>query len=290
MLDSYIAWQKQQNIRLFECGNTSWRLYRGMLVPASLKPQPIQLDPSDARKLLAESRAHLARFYTRTSTAPTEFWYVECGEYDFEKLSPKLRKNIRRAHRDSCVRRIEPNWLAEHAYPCYSAAFSRYKSGAPKSDEAFRQECLSCASGPFEFWGAFVDDSLAAFAKCVVGDDYVTMVAFKFDPRFSSTNSTYALLDTILQAYVAEQHKPVNNGARSLDHDTQMQDFVAKFGFRCIYTDLQVIYRPPLGSLIGLLYPFSSLIDCLTLPRPAAALKTLLRQEQIRRSCLQLTA
>jgi len=289
MLDTYIAWQKQHHVPLFESAGVWWWVYKGILVPASLKPQPVQVDRSAARRVLAQSGAHLARFFSRTSTGPTEFWYVECREYDLEKLSPKLRKHVRRAHRDSSVRPISATWFAENGYHCYSAAFSRHKNGRPDSQELFQQKCLECAGGPFEFWGAFVGDALAAFAKCVVGDDYVSLVMFKFDPQFSSANATYALLDTILQTYVAEQHKPVNNGSRSLSHDTNMQEFVLKFGFRCIYTDLQVIYRPPLGYLIGLLYPFSPFINRLSLPRPAAALKTLLRQEQIRRSCLQLT-
>jgi hypothetical protein len=287
-LDPYVLWQKMHQVQLFSAGGTSWRRYRDILVPASVKPEPTRLGFAEAQELLRESRAYLLRFFTRTSDTPTEFWYVLCDDYNFDKLPGKMRTKIRRAYKDCSVRKIEAAWLAENGYECYSAAFSRYKHGGPDSKDIFQKTCLSCVNGPFDFWGAFAGETLVGFAKCVFGSDYVTMVAFKIHPLYTSSRPGYALQDTILQAYVTKQGKPVNNGSRSLDHDTNMQDFVLQFGFRRVYTDLKVVYRPPLRSLVHLLYPFRSVISSLPSFRPVTHLKTLLKQEQIHRSCLQM--
>jgi hypothetical protein len=286
-LDPYVVWQNQQALPLFHAGGTWWRPYREVLVPASLKPEPTHLKPTEAQDLLRESRAYLLRFFTGTADKPTEFWYTLCDDYNFEKLPGKMRTKIRRAYKDCVVRQVQPAWLAENGYDCYLAAFSRYKGGKANSSDLFRKLYLACVDGPFEFWGAFVGDNLAAFAKCVVGRDYVAMVVFKIDPKYSTSRPAYALQDSILQAYVAKSAKPVNNGFRSLDHDTNMQDFVLQFGFRRVYTDLRVVYRPVLQSFVDLLYPFKSIIGRLSTPSRIASVKTLLRQEQIRRSCLE---
>lgn len=282
--DPYVGWQKQHDLPLFQGGGTCWRLYRNILVPASVKPEPTHVQTCEARELLRMSGAYLIRFFTRTYETPTEFWHVLCDDYNFEKLPGKMRTKIKRAYKDCAVRRIEALWLAEHGYECYAAAFSRYKGGSQESNETFRNKCLLAVGGPFEFWGAFIGETLVGFAKCVVGTDYATMVVFKIHPDYNSSRPAYALQDTILQTYVAKAGKPVNNGSRSLDHDTNMQDFVLQFGFKRIYTDLKVVYRPALRSLLGFLYPFSSVISSLPSSGRVTPLKTLLRQEQIRRS------
>jgi hypothetical protein len=286
-LDPYILWQKQHNLPLFSAGGTWWRRYRDVLIPASGKPGPTPLNPSEAQALLRESRTYLLRFFTQSSNTPTEFWHVLCDDYDFEKLPGKMRTKIRRAYKDCTVKRIQPSWLMENGYDCYLAAFSRYKGGKPASRDIFQGECARAIGGPFEFWGAFIGETLVGFAKCIVGEDYATMVVFKIHPAYTSSRPAYALQDTVLQTYVTSAGKPLNNGFRALAHDTNMQEFILQFGFRRIYTDLRVVYRPPLRSIIGMLYPFTSIVSRLPSSRPIEYLKTLLKQEQIQRSCLQ---
>jgi hypothetical protein len=289
-LDPYILWQKEHNLPLFSAGGTWWRRYRDVLIPASGKPEPTPLESSEAQALLRESRTYLLRYFTQSSDTPTEFWHVLCDDYDFEKLPGKMRTKIRRAYKDCTVREIQASWLMENGYDCYLAAFSRYKGGKPASKDVFQKECSRAVGGPFGFWGAFVGETLVGFAKCIVGRDYATMVVFKIHPDYTSSRPAYALQDTVLQSYVSNAGKPLNNGFRALAHDTNMQEFILQFGFRRIYTDLRVVYRPPLRSIISMLYPFSSMVSRLPASRPIEYLKTLLKQEQIQRSCLQVQA
>jgi hypothetical protein len=283
-MNSYIRWLKDTKQTLFEAGGTYWRPYQRALVPASLKPEPVELNAEQASGLLGKSGALFLRYFTRTSERPTTFWYTACDEYCFQKLPHKVRSQIRRAHRDCRIERVDPGWLADNGYACYTAAFSRYKNARPESKERFDDMCRGSAGGPFDFWAAFVGDHLAGFGKYVIGDDYAAGVVLKLDPRFLSSSPSSALQDTILRTYVAEQHKTVVIGFRSIVHDTNMHDFVLKFGYRRVYCDLRLVYRPSVRAFVNLFYPFRSLVDLAPDSRWSNKIGALLAQEEIRRS------
>ncbi len=285
-LDPYIRWLERENVPLFWREGVGWRLYQKVLIPASLKPAPINLCPSGARDLLCESGASLVRWHTRTFDEPCSYWCILCERYDFEGLGRKARNQIRKANRECAVRRLETEWIAANAYDCYAAAFGRYKHGRPIPRAQFESFQRSCTGGPFNFWGAFVDGRLAGFAKCVVSDDYVALAAFSFDPGYSKSLPSYALLDALLQTYVLQDRKTLGNGFLSLHHDTNMQDFLLKFGFRRAYCDLQLAYRPALGLAVKICFPFRWLIGRLPSRYPVTPIKSLLRQEEVRRSYL----
>jgi hypothetical protein len=227
----------------------------------------------------------MVRWFSRISEAPTRYWYVVCDSYDSGGLPGKMRTKVRRSYKDCTVRSVSAEWMAEQGYDCYTGAFGRYKLGRPMSRESFEATCRSCIGGPFSFFGAFIGEKLAAFAKCVVGEDYIAMISFRVDPQYNSSRPAYALLDTVLRTYVSEGRKPVGNGFQSLYHRSNMQDFLLQFGFRRVYCDLQLSYRGSLACAVKALYPFRNLIARLPLHPPIPAVASLLIQEEIRRSC-----
>jgi hypothetical protein len=284
--DPYVAWLSDHHIPLFHRGTVSWRLYRNALVPASLRPAPVSLSPDDEKTLLHESGAALLRYFTRTFQQPTSFWYTCCHSYALDRLSANTRSQVRRGSKHCEVRRVSPDWIAANGFDCYAAAFSRYSGSRPDSREAFQARILSDAGGPFDYWVVFAEGNLAGYAKCVVGDDYVATVVFKFHPLYMRFYSSPALLHAMLQLYVSEQHKSVTNGFRSLAHDTNMQEFLERFAFRKIFCDLRVAYRPPVALGIRVLYPLRHILGRAPELGPASAVKSLLAQESIRRSFL----
>lgn len=285
--DPYVRWLEREHVSLFSGAGIKWRLYQQrVLIPASLKPVPVQLSPSEARGLLHHSGASLARWFTRTSDEPGRYWYVVCDRYDFDGLSGKMRTKIRRAYKDCAVRSVSADWIADHGYDCYAAAFGRYKIGRPIKREHFERIQRSCVGGPYSFFCAFIGQKLVGFAKCVTLDDYVAMVSFRIHSEYNSSRPAYALLDTVLRACVTEGRKPLGNGFQSLYDRTNMQDFVLQFGFRRVYCDLQVFYRDTLGLAIRALFPFRRVIDRLPSRSPLPAVQSLLAQEEIRRSCV----
>lgn len=282
-MDPYIEWLKNTGQTIFELDGNYWRPYQKALIPASLKPQPIELSVADEHKLLQMSGALFLRYFTRTQERPTEFWYTSCNEYSFADLPRKLRTQIRRAAKDVRVERVDPVWLADHGYECYAAAFSRYQNSKPESREQFDRMCRGAAGGPFEFWAALVGDEIAGFGKYVIGDDYVAGVVLKFDPRFLSLNTGTAMQHTTLSDYVVERHMPVAVGFRSIAHDTNLHDFVLKFGYRRRYCDLKVAYRPAVRLAVNLLYRYRAKVNASNAGW-AGKVKILLDQEDIRRS------
>lgn len=284
-MDNYVRWLKETNQPVYEMAGSYWRVYQKALVPACPKPEPIQLDLKQARELLSRSGALFLRYFTRTVRHPTDFWYTACHEYNFSNLPPKARSHIRRSYKSCHTERVDPAWLADHGYPCYVATFSRYRNSRPESKEKFDEMCRrGGVAGPFEFWGVFVKDRLAGFAKNVVGQDYAATLVLKLDPNFMQLSTGPALQDTLLKAYVSEQGKPVFAGFRSIVHDTNMHDFLLKSGYSRVYCDLKVIYRPAVRTCVNLFYKCRSLVDRFPESSIKGKIRGLLTQEEIRRS------
>lgn len=284
--DPFVRWLQREKVPLFWHGGIAWRAYHRSLIPAALKPTPVDLSVSSARELLRESRASLVRWHTRTFEEPSSYWFVVCENYAFNALGRKIRNQIRKANRECSIRRLDAEWAATNSYDCYAAAFGRYRNGRPTSRMEYESTQRSCVGGPFEYWGAFVGNHLAGLAKCVVTSDYVAVVAFKFDPAYGRSLPSYALIDALLETYVRQDKKALGNGFLSLHHETQMQDFLLKFGFRRVYCDLQIAYRPALRLAVNVCFPFRRLLARLASPGLVAPVQSLLRQEEVRRSCL----
>jgi hypothetical protein len=283
-LDPYIDWLKDRRHLIFEGGGTYWKLYHHALIPASPKPEPIELDSHEANKLLEKSGALFLRYFSRRYEQPTAFWYTACHEYDLMKLSGNTRSHVRRGHKHCRVERVDATWLADNGYPCFQAAFSRYRNTRPESREDFNDMCRGSIGGPFEFWAAFVGNELAGFAKCAVGHDYSALTVFKLDPRFLSLYSSSALQDAILRTYVCEQKKTITIGFRNVAHDTDVHEFLLRFGYRHIYCDLKIHYRPMVRALVNVLYPFRLAMGRAAESRFSGRIKPLLVQEEIRRT------
>jgi hypothetical protein len=284
-MDPYITWLQKRSA-LFEAGGAWWTPYHKALVPASAKPEPVDLELPQAKDLLRKSGTFFLRYFTRTFEEPTDFWYTACNSYEIANLSRHTRYEIRRAHKGCVVRLTDPVWLAANGYECYAAAFARYRNQRAESTKHFQENLLGDVGGPFEFWAVFIQEKLAGYAKCVVGNDYAVTVVCKLHPDYLSFYPAYALVDSMLRVYVTDGHKTVSNGFRSIAHDTNMQEFLLKFGFRRVYCDLRVVYRPALGSCVKCLYPLKSVVDRIPDIHLTSRVKALLSQEKIRRSFL----
>jgi hypothetical protein len=284
IMEAYVNWLKEKNMPVYEMGGKYWRSYHKALVPASLKPEPIVISEEQGQELLKRSGALLLRYFTCTLKYPTTFWYSACSDYNINNLSQKVRGRIRRGYKSCRVERIDPLWLADNGYACYSSAFSRYRNAEPDSKERFDAICRAAVGGPFEFWGVFVGDTLAGFEKFAVGPDYAASLVLKLDPNYIQESIGPALMDTILSTYVTEQRKTMYNGFRSVIHETNTHDFLLTLGFSRVYCDLKIIYRPAVKACVDLLYNHRALLSRLPESSIKSKILGLLSQEEIRRS------
>jgi hypothetical protein len=283
-MQNYVDWLKAQNTPIYELGGTSWRKYQNALIPASVRPEPIQLSDAEAQELLKRSGALLIRYFTRTVEHPTSFWYSSCSQYNVANLSKKARASVRRGYKSCRIERVEPGWLAENGYDCYASAFSRYRNSEPDSKEEFEHICKGAIGGPFQFWAVFVGDQLAGFEKFAVGDDYAAALVLKLDPNYLHESIGPTLMDATLSHYVSEERKTVYNGFRSVVHDTNTHDFLLTVGFNRVFCDLQIVYRPAVKACVDLLYDYRPLLDRLPESPIKSKVLGLLSQEEIRRS------
>jgi hypothetical protein len=182
---------------------------------------------------------------------------------------------------------LSPDWLAEHGYECYRAAFESYRGAKPDDREEYQQTLLSCIGGPFEYWGAFADGELVGYTKCVVEENYVAIVFGKFDPNFRHLYATYALFDSMLSHYVTERGMAVNVGYRSVLHDSNIQDFCRnKFGFRNLFCRLNIGYQTWLAGMVSSIYPFRRFVYGMPPVSKMRRLQALMVLEECRRrSC-----
>lgn len=286
MKNCYAEWLKKRGWTLFKGVNAYWQLYRGALIPATTAPCFIgEMDPTEAKSLLKESGAWFLRFSSDPCEEETSWWYTVCDKCDPQEFSSNTRSKINRSRKRCSVERVSAEWLAEHGYPCYVAAHSRYKGAVASSQERFRKNILNTIGGPFEHWGVFVEKNLSGYCQCVIEENNVATNVIKFDPDHLKNYISYALMSHLINHYVVERSMVISNGTRSIAHDTNIQDFLLKLGFRKQYCRLNIMYRPWVEVGARVIFPFRQLIARLPDTGSLSKLQTFLAQEELRRQC-----
>ncbi len=285
MNSRYVEWKKKQGVPLFKAGNMYWMLKQRVLVPVPAHPCFVELTHDDAKALFKDSGAWFIRYSSDPCEEPIEWWYIVCDNFDIKKLSSNTRSKINRGLRKCSVKQVDTIWLANNGYECYFTAHSRYKNAKHVSEEEFRYNISEMADGPFENWGVFVEDHLVGYCQCIVDGNQVTTNVIKYNPAFLKHYSSYALINAMLNYYVVDRGITIDNGTRSVGHDTNMQNFLLKFGFRKQFCRSNIIYRPWLGFAVRRLYPFRKLISYLPNHSSVHKVQSLLFLEELRRKC-----
>lgn len=286
MNSNYVEWLKEQGIQLYKGGGTYWRVYQGALIPASATSCFVSITIDECKYLLNESGAFFIRYESDPCNEETEWWIILCDIYKPDNLTSKIRSMIKRGRRNCSVRLIDADWLTTYGYACYYAAFSRYKNARPVSVDIFRNDILKTKYDTFEYWGVFVGDQLAGYCQCIIEHDEVSTNIIKYHPAFLRYYTSYALIDSLMHHYVGERRLVLSNSSRSILHDTKMQDFLLKLGFRKQFCHLKIAYKPWLNILVKSLYPMHRLIKLLPSIRQLYKLHALLFQEELRRACI----
>jgi hypothetical protein len=225
-----------------------WHLYGRVLMPLSMPHIPIEVDRAALRTAMAHTKALLACWTTHwDGYDDSEWWWVACDqdEYDVETVaSPAGRQSIRKGLRNCSVSRIEATEFRSLAYPIQRAALVRY-GGRPPTEAEWAEHVDHLAGYPgTEFWGAFHDGHLAAFAVCLIIDGAVDLGSAKSDPDFHKYEPNAALFHTVCKHYLGNGLGYVTNGSRTLSHPTAINDFLEKLGFRKVHCRVDVELSP----------------------------------------------
>ena len=274
---------------------TPWTLKDRVLRPLTMPHRMKPVDRAKLRAALKETGALLAQWTEGWDTAPCDWWYVCCDQpdYDVGTLRRTVRYAIRKGLQECDVRRVDPNWFAENGFPVYRAAFRRYGAAPLLTREGFAEEFRRHAEYPGrETWGAFIQGQLVAWATCILIEDAVAIASSKSDPAYFKSKPNNAVQYALTRHYLQERRlRYVLSGARVLAHDTNIQEFNEKMGFRKVYCPLR-LELSSLAAVAAALHPPAwarRLGLRKLLPIPMERLDALATVVQISRSCRSLT-
>ncbi|MBT6014217.1 MAG: hypothetical protein HOG85_05290 [Flavobacteriales bacterium] len=262
-----------------------WRRYNGALVP--LVPPHVDVDITDIDEKISETNSYFARWTSDfDSKREGEFWYViQDNPMEIEDYSKNTRSKIRRGLKKCSVELVNKLRILEEGFECYNAAFLNYNTHLlSKTIFEFENEILEL-EGEWEFWGIFYENKMIGYSQNKIVGDYCDYSTIKFHPDYLKLYPSYSLFFTMNKYYLNEKKfKYVNDGARSISHETNIQEFlVQKFQFRKAYCKLHVHYSPKIKMILKLIYPVQFLISFLKFG-VFKKINVLLFQEKIRKS------
>lgn len=271
----------------FQQNGIRWKKYHGALIPLEAPDREIQLDAKEGQDLLKRSGCHLLRYTSHFDDASHDsFWYViKDGKASMEELSSNTRSKVRRGLKHCEVERVGKEEILNNGYEVYRKAFERYGTKiSPHSKEGFEKNVENLDPEEWDFWKVSAKDSgeMIAYSRNRKFDHCCDYTEIKFHPEKLGLYPSYALFQTMNEYYLNEKGwKFVNDGARSISHETNVQEFlIRKFKFRRAYCKLHLIYRPWLRTMVRLAYPFRGILSKTGAP---SSLRTLLQQEALAR-------
>lgn len=221
-----------------------WNSAGRILSPISMPHVKIGVDREAIRNVLNDRGLLLAR-WTDCWDLPYEaqWWWTCCDrkDYDVDTVeSPRGRRDIRKGLRSCQVRMISLDELLASGWKAYGQAHRSYGFNTPRHRFEVIMSNLSRYPGT-EFWAAFVDQTLAAFASCQVIDNAVVLGVAKSDPELRRFCPNNALFYTFTKEYLVNRSVSyVTNGCRTLLHDTTINDLLVRMGYRRVYARVNV--------------------------------------------------
>lgn len=240
-----------------------WHKEKGILLPDAAPD--IELDVERAWLLgeLVRQRA-LGAFWTtdwdsaEARPLETSWWYIICDDlaYDLNRIPSKnARRDVRYGLKRTEVKRIDQAWLADHGYVVYLKSAERYEGFTPHTPASFSAAVMSArvnqGEPPREFWGVFSreDGRLVAFGNYRLQGRCAGLSVAKFDPDASELFPMYALYFETARNYLRERgFDYVASGSRSVAHETKVEQFRLRLGWRTCHVRLQALLLPPTGS------------------------------------------
>jgi hypothetical protein len=266
--DRYLSLFAQRGEPAIVLNGTIYKPYSNMVVPFG----PADVDYSLSRKDAATALQQLGGMLVRTTggfdgTGGGEWYAVICRHFTEveDAQSPNTRSKLRRALRNCEVRRIGAEELSQSGYQVYATAQQRYGGPPMLGPKSFVTHAM--ATEGFEdivhHWGAYCDGTLQGYSSnYLFGTREVTYTTTRFNPAFFKKYVSYALFHRMNQYYLADHgFDYVNNGFRSILHETQVQEFLLHtFRFEKSGTPLDVTYRAPYGALMRATFPLRTVI------------------------------
>lgn len=260
--------------------------YKHTLVWRGKHNEENKLTPREAKLILKSTKSWMLRnIYDWDSDEPTNFWAVINDTHrEISELPSKVRNQVRRCLKDCEIKIISKEELVTfNGYEVFKSSFKRYRDVTVKIPSRNEWEKSIYNKKKFEFWGVFQKASgiLIAYSMISHIGNIVNYNTLKAIPELMNKHYPYfGLLYEMNRKYLLEDKAEyVFDGFRSITEHSNIQPFLEKnFLFRKAYCKVKIYYKPWLGFIISLLYPFKKII-------PFTIIKHILNFEAIHREC-----
>lgn len=243
---------------------SKWKVYRNVLIPDI--PPNCEPDENlfDIIKMLKRTNCFMARWTSDyDSSKYREFYYVICDEFNnVDKIESKsLRKEIRTGLEKNKIKLIDKKSLIQYGYDVYINAHKNYNTNITSMNKDEFERMVLDLRANIDIWGVYNNKKLVAWSIVEVYTKYCNYKTVKYDPNFLKENVSAALNYTRNEYYLKHQKKEfVLNGTVSLNHDTNVQDYlIKKFNYKKKYCKLNIVYKWYIKFFIIILYPIRNL-------------------------------
>lgn len=222
-----------------------WTLQSRVLEPIHMPHTLQNVNRAQVHQALVKNKALLAYWSDQWNRTESEWWWTICDnpDYDIETIeNARGRRGIRKGLKYCSVVQLDPADYIKLTYDIFVKSIKSYGSKIVPAYNQYAEDILKKSKyNGYELWGAFVDKGIAAFASCVVLDEAVVLGSTKSNPDFHSFSPNNALFYKVTKHYLCERKmKYVSNGPRTLLHDTSINEFLMRLGYRKTYCRLNV--------------------------------------------------
>ena len=270
--------------------SSDWKYYNHALIPNCAPHKMPNLEELKDKSIWKQDgkKALFARWITDWDCGyETDWWYIiREGDFSIETLNKSSRKNINRSLKNIESRKIDPKDYIDDLWKVYKEAIVKYKNIDNYTNEKeFKLKCINSNENE-EYWGGFLKDTnkLVGYKICILYDEYVDMSVSKYSVFYLKSRVSDAMSYEVINYYLNIQNKKyILNGSRSINHETNVQDYYQEhFKFRKAYCNLHIKYNPIVYMAVKILYPFKGLIGSLNFGI-TRKISSVLRMEEVAR-------
>jgi len=248
--------------------NNKWKYYNNALIPAGAPHDSLDEESLKNNPLWKNKKTLFARWTTDFDCGyETPWWFcIKDEPFDIDKVNAKKRYEINKGKKNFEIRLIEFSKYIDEMYEVYiSGSKEETLDIGDRNREGFIREIDGELKYGLTMFGAFHRESgkLCGYAYARKRYGYINYMTHKVDPAYEKIAVNAALVEGVL-SYFADDIKNgiyLCDGERSVYHETRFQDYLERyFEFRKAYCRLNLKYKPLLGLIVKMIYPYRKII------------------------------
>ncbi len=214
-------------------------------------------------------------------------WYkTVCDRKDYDTTivdSKNSKKKINKCLNNCDLKPIDISIMLGKAYNVYVQACTRYKNADLITEEKFNVDLINKSQkNNCKMFGVFFEDKLIAYMTVLDFDQYAMGDIAAFDPDYSNYYPMYGLYYYVAKYFVVERgYKEFDRGSKPLLHETDIDGFLVKLGYRKKYCRLGLYLNLPIRILLRFARVFRKLYKRILPRRLCVILDSLLLAQDV---------